>query len=351
MLTIRTVDWPDEAGRSFTTSLATREAAMTDTNDAEPDGLSPDEAFAVLGDETRLTILQTLGNADTPLAFSELRDRIGYNTTSNFNYHLAKLEGHFVRRTEDGYDLRQAGQRVVEAVLSGAVTDAPTLEATRIAVECPFCSASTAVDYEQERVDMYCTKCSGIFGSVATIPQLSAPGEFGSLGHMSLPPAGLQGRTAADILEAAWAWSYLEFIARGSGICPRCSARIEQSVTICENHDDTDDACDSCSRNYAVHFHTSCTNCINDWSGIVPGLLLGNTEFQAFLTGHGINLTTPEAMDRAMRTFGNYDEEIISTDPFEARFTFTVDEDSLTLTVDDDLTVVDSTSHRATEPV
>jgi hypothetical protein len=323
----------------------------TDADDGASTGLSPDEAFAVLGDETRLTILRTLGNADAPLAFSELYDRIGYDTTSNFNYHLGKLEGHFVRRTEEGYDLRQAGQRIVEAVLSGAVTDAPELEPTRIDVECLLCGAPTAVDYEQERVDIYCTGCSGIFGEVDTIPELSAPGEYGSLGHMSLPPAGLKGRTPGDVLGAAWIWSYLEFIARGSGICPRCSAPIERSVTVCENHEDTDDACDRCGRNYAVHFHASCTNCIDDWHGIVPGLLLGATDFQAFLTAHGVNLVAPDAMDRAMRTFGDYDEEVVSTDPFEARFTFVVDENALTMTVGDDLTVVDATSHRATESI
>lgn len=313
----------------------------TGTDEAEESELSPDEAFAVLGNETRLTILRTLGDADTPLAFSELYDRVGYETTSNFNYHLGKLEGHFVRRTADGYHLRQAGQRVVEAVLSGAVTDAPRLAPTRIDVDCPLCGAPTAVDYEQERVDIYCTGCSGIFGSVETIPQLSAPAAYGSLGHMSLPPAGLQGRTAEEVLSAAWAWSYLEFIARGSGICPRCSAPIERSVTVCENHDDSGSGCASCGRCYAIHFHTTCTNCINDWSGIVPGLLMGTTPVQAFLTAHGINLVAPDALGRALRTLGNYDEEVVSTDPFEARVTFTADGDSITLTLDDELSIVD----------
>jgi hypothetical protein len=324
---------------------------MTTDRDGDPAGLSPDEAFAVLGNETRLAILQTLGNADTPLAFSELYDRIGYSATSNFNYHLGKLEGHFVQRTADGYDLRQAGQRVVEAVLSGAVTEAPEVEPTRIDVDCPLCGAPTAVDYEQERVDIYCTSCPGIFGRVAAIPQLSAPDEYGSLGHMSLPPAGLQGRTAAETLGAAWAWSYLEFVARGSGLCPRCSAPVEQSVVVCENHEDTDGACDNCGRNYGVHFQTSCTNCINDWQGIVPGLLLGNTELQAFLTVHGINLVAPDTVDRAIRTLGNYEEEVVTTDPFEARFTFTVDDDALTLTVDEDVSVVDVTRASGSDSV
>lgn len=99
----------------------------SDAGSGEPTTLSPDEAFAVLGDDTRLQILQMLGAADEPLAFSELFDRIEYHDSSNFGYHLDKLVDHFVRKTDEGYALRQAGRRVVEAILSGAVTDDPVL--------------------------------------------------------------------------------------------------------------------------------------------------------------------------------------------------------------------------------
>lgn len=320
-----------------------------DTSTDKATGLPPEEVFAVLGDETRLAILRALRDADEPLAFSGVYDRVEQTVTSNFNYHLGKLEGHFVRKTEDGYELRQAGRRVIEAVLSGAVTDAPELEPTQIDMSCPFCDAPTAVSYQEERVDIYCTDCTGLFGRVETISELSAPGEYGSLGHMSLPPAGIQGRSAAETLTAAWLWSQLEFVARGSGLCPRCSALVDQSVTVCDTHEETEDSCNECGRKYAAHFHTRCTNCRNVWHGIAGGVLLSNTDLQAFLTAHGINLVAPETVDRALKTLGNYDEEVVSTDPFEARFTFTADEDALTLTVDEELSVIDVTNHRATE--
>lgn len=320
-----------------------------DTGPGEPGWLSPDEAFAVLGNETRLTILQVLGDADAPLAFSDLYDRVEYDSTANFNYHLEKLQGHFVRRTEEGYDLRQAGQRVVEAVLSGAVTDAPEMKSTQVDMGCPLCGAPTAVSYQQERLDMYCTRCSGLFGRVDTIAELSAPPEYGHLGYMTLPPAGIQGRTATETLEAAWAWSQFKFIARGNGMCPRCSAPVERSVTVCENHDDSDGACDRCGRNSAVYLHVRCTNCINDMQGIITGILLGNTDLQAFLTAHGINLVAPDSIDYAFKTIGDFEEEVVTTDPFEARFTFTVDDDAITLTIGEDLSVVDVTRGQTTD--
>ena len=93
----------------------------SETGEATP--LSPDEAFSVLGDQARLGILRALATADGPLAYVELYDAVEYDDSSNFSYHLDKLVGHFVRKTDDGYRLYDAGRRVVEAVVSGAVTD------------------------------------------------------------------------------------------------------------------------------------------------------------------------------------------------------------------------------------
>ncbi len=38
----------------------------------------------------------------------------------------------------------------------------------------------------------------------------------------------------------------------------------------------------------------------------------------------------------------DYDETVVSTDPFEGRFRFSLDGESITLTVDDDLEVTDT---------
>ena len=107
--------------------------------DPEPDestSLAPEEAFDVLGSETRLQILQVLATADDPMAYSELFDRIAYEDSANFTYHLDKLLGHFVRKTDEGYVPRLTGQRVVEAIFSGVVTDAPVVERTDVEMSC-----------------------------------------------------------------------------------------------------------------------------------------------------------------------------------------------------------------------
>lgn len=81
----------------------------------------PVEAFAVLADETRLDILRTLAEADEPLSFSRLRDRVGVRDSGRFSYHLRQLREYFVRETDGGYELGHAGSRVVAA--TGARSD------------------------------------------------------------------------------------------------------------------------------------------------------------------------------------------------------------------------------------
>lgn len=61
------------------------------------------EAFALLGDETRVAMIEALvdesrTSLDNPrLSVSDLRERIGRPDSGQFNYHLDKLVGHFVR--------------------------------------------------------------------------------------------------------------------------------------------------------------------------------------------------------------------------------------------------------------
>ena len=310
--------------------------------------LSPDEAFSVLGNEARLEILRTLGASDGPLTYAELYGRVEYDDPSNFSYHLNKLVGHFVRKTDDGYYLYDAGRRVVEAVVSGAVSDSTVVEPTEAEKDCPFCGAPVAVGFQHGRVEMSCTECAGLVRFADSGGRRFT--EYGSLGFFLLPPAGVQGRSAQEMLEAAWTWRHADFLTDSTGVCSRCSARLETSVDVCENHDADAGVCDECERRYALMFDLYCPNCDYDPNSIAPGILLANTELLAFLTARGINPFAPESLNRASQALAQYDEEIVSTDPLEAKLTFTADGDSITLTLDDDLSVANVTRDSSGQP-
>lgn len=316
---------------------------MGSESDGDAGPLAPDDAFAAVGHEIRVQIIEALAMADRanrPLSFSDLRDRVGEVDSSKFNYHLNELVGHFVERTEEGYGFRPAGKRVAEAILSGSVTDDPVVELTRIDRPCHYCGSSIAITYRRERVVAFCPECSGIYGSSnVQDAEPTIPDEYGFLGNLELPPAGIAGRTPAELFEAANAWSLSDRLMAAGDTCPRCAATLDEWVNVCEDHRDADGGCERCGNRYAVLHSASCTNCTFDQRVPFGLSLLDDTDLQSFLTAHGINLVSPEYERYASVVMG-YEEAVIGTDPFEAAFTFTADGDALTLTVDEEFEVV-----------
>lgn len=309
-------------------------------------GLSPDEAFAILGDETRLQILRVLGETEGPLTFSELYSRTDYDRTPNFNYHLMKLVDHFVEKTDEGYVLRRTGRRVVEAVLSGAVTDAPVVKRTPVDTPCFLCGGQMEVSYREERLAIYCTDCGGTRSESSDTVDGPTEAAGDIIGGVGLPPAGVHGRTPTELLRAAEIWSVAHGQATTRSVCPRCSAPIDRTVRVCEDHDATDGRCDACGQRFAVTTAVNCTNCIFDGESVFTSYLLGTTEVMAFLLDHGIDPIQPEAFH-----LSEYEETVLSVDPFEARFTFTADNETLTLTIDDDLSVNSAKRREASDPI
>ncbi len=307
--------------------------------------LSPEEAFSVLGDETRLTILRTLGDADDPLVFSDLFARVDYDDPSNFNYHLKKLTDHFVHKTADGYVLRQAGRRVVEAVLAEVPADETRLPRTRVDQPCFLCGAPVEVSYRDEHVGLYCAACGGTRDDTSTTADGRAVDHTDVLGYIELPPAGVVDRTPQELLEAASVWTTTGTLALARGVCSGCSAPVEKAVTVCEDHVAEGDRCDACGQRFAVSIRYNCTNCTLTITSPFSTHLLDHPDLIAFMTDHEIDLLGPNGFHMAA-----LEETVLSTDPFEARFTFTADGESIALTVADDLSVVGVTRYPSAAP-
>ncbi len=80
-----------------------------------------------------------LAEAEAPLSFSELRQRVGIDDTGRLNYHLRELCGRFVRDGESGYELGTAGERVVLAA-ADLDPEAAALTGQQVAEGgCPVC--------------------------------------------------------------------------------------------------------------------------------------------------------------------------------------------------------------------
>ncbi len=303
--------------------------------------LAPGDAFATLGNENRMAILRALGEDRGTLSFSALYDRVDVADSSQFNYHLDRMVGHFVERTEDGYRLAGAGRRVVEAVLSGAVTERPALERTTVEEACPSCGAPVAIEWQESGVGVFCSECAGRYGR----ERCSRDTDAGYLGRYPFPPAGLRNRDAEEVLEAAWTWANLEILALASGLCPRCSATVGWETELCEDHDADEGLCGTCDGRYALTARVTCTNCILETGGEPVVGLVAETELLALLTGHGLNPVSPVSVHRVEAIHGDYEETVLSREPLRVRYTFAVGNERVSLTVDDDLSVVGSRRH------
>jgi hypothetical protein len=337
-----TGQWPIFAkraseGSGFTPTPPVLVNMSTNGESADSSGVPPEEAFGILGGEARVEILRRLAEVDGPETYSDLFDSIAYDDISNFNYHLDKLVGHFVGKSGDGYVLRRPGERIVEAVLSGAVTSDPVRERTRTSRPCPICSGPIEVGYEEERVTLHCPECPGL------IERVDADGdratEPGNLGYRPLPPAAVAGRTAEEMHDVSKTWTSLTVHAMARGICPRCSGKVDHEVEVCESHDKSDGTCGQCGRVHGTVFSAICTNCTFDVHAGVAGFLGAKTEVMAFLIEHGIDPLSPGDF----HPYSAVEETILSTDPFEAQYTVTVEDDTLTMIVDAELSVIEVT--------
>lgn len=135
---------------------------MSEATDAVVDVLSPGAAFEVLGNETRLAILDVLWGPgpSEPMSFAAIRKAVGMRDGSQFNYQLRKLvEGGFVGKVDGLYAIRQAGTRVICTVRTGSLTELPGVEPFETTGRCHACDGPLVANYENELFFVRCADC------------------------------------------------------------------------------------------------------------------------------------------------------------------------------------------------
>lgn len=107
----------------------------SDPPDAGPHGdVAPSDAFQKLASDVRVAVLVHLyrveRDGDGAPSFADVQDLVGSDSSARFAYHLRQLDGHFVRKAPNGYELTPAGRRAAKAVRSGAFTNNDTRQAS-----------------------------------------------------------------------------------------------------------------------------------------------------------------------------------------------------------------------------
>ncbi|NLV08700.1 helix-turn-helix domain-containing protein [Halomicrobium mukohataei] len=288
-----------------------------DLQDCE-DCLAPADAFAIVGEETRLSILEALWRLDEPAAFSEIRAEVGMTDSAQFNYHLGKLTDQFVRKTDDGYELRTAGERIVQAIFAGSFTQHPERE-IEIDDPCVRCGATLSANYVDEQLSITCPSCG------------HGHGEY------PFPPGGLHDRTDAEILSAFdQRVRHLHCLAK-DGVCPECNGRM--ATTIGRGED--------CCLGVSVRATHRCRQCAHELCSAVGLGLLDQSPVVSFYEDHGVDLAQTPYW-RLDWCVDDHPVTVVDDDPWRLRVDVTRDGDRLAVVVDGALEIVETRRDPAT---
>lgn len=276
---------------------------------------APSEAFQPLGNEIRTRILGALleENGPVTLAFSELAEASGADTTAGFAYHLRQLTDHYLRETDDGYTLTDAGIRIARAIESGVYTESIDRDPINIEDPCPFCGehalVATATD---NTVTVRCQTCEEV---VLRLP---------------FPPSGHRTHTD-EAFPGALDRLYRHRVSlMTDGSCPECGGASTAHVEYADTESETP------SEKRRAQLRLDCAGCGYTLNCPVTLAVLDHPAVVSFYYDHGEDIR-----ERPIWNVGQeWRETILSDDPWCVSVSTEIDEEELELLVGRDATVV-----------
>lgn len=289
---------------------------------ASEDGLSPQDAFALLGNEYRAEIIRALGDAQgtegprAVLSFSDLYSRADVDiATSQFNYHLQNLVGPFVDKTDGGYRLRHEAVTLYRTILAGTYTEQTTMEPFPVGVDCYYCDEPVEARYADRRFAIVCSGCGQEYSDTTAPPSI-----------VDTNQEALLSRVDQFLRHRILAFSKDVCSVCANGLDTRFLSGDDLSVTGAEQLD--------------VLVHRSCGHCGAQQYMSVGLALLYDPELVAFFQARDLDVTTTPIWKLEFAMTDRY-VDVRSTDPWRVALTVPRDGDELELVVDETLTVVD----------
>lgn len=282
---------------------------------------SREDSFALVGNEIRAEIVRTFGDAyarerSRPvLSFSELRSQADIDIDSaQFNYHLQKLVGHFLEKTEAGYQLRPEGYLLYKTLIAGTFDRRSSPSAVDIGMDCYYCTTAVEATFTNGVARIQCPGCDYLY-DIATVPPGVVEDEAVELSQISK-------------------YNHHKHLAFARGVCPTCGNALDT-----EFHT-PDDVPFPDGKRHEVYVYRSCDHCGAQRYLSVGEALLTDQELISFCHERGVDvLSTPlwelefAATDRTVT--------VRSTDPMEIALEISYGGDTLELVVAEDLSVIE----------
>ena len=301
--------------------------------------LAPAAALALLGSEVRAEILWTLsearGGAGAPpgLPFSTLRARVDADLdSSQFNYHLQELVGHFVERREEGsaqvvermgvdrdagYALRPEGTALVRTVRAGTVVGPAESGPVDVGLDCYHCGGAVEGRYRNWLFAIQCPDCSYLY-------------------DYNLTPPGVLEDDPTVLLDRVASYNRHVRLSFARGACPACGHSVDG------------DYFEPDGSNYprgdlrSALVNRSCPHCGNMDNLTVGELALREPTLVAFCHDRGLDVTRTPIWELPFAATDR-DVAVRSRDPWAVALELSVDGETLELVFDDSLALVDRT--------
>lgn len=286
----------------------------------EADGpFGTEEVFELLSSETRLRIIEALGDLSdrgeySTIAFSELQRAVGVEDNGRFSYHLDRLIDRFVERSEAGYALTLPGIRVYQT-LQTWVEEPASVEPFPLPYGCERCDDPLHCGYENQRFRISCPRCERIYCEYPLSPGAFDPDDGESL-H----------RAAATRVRR-------DFALLSQRMCPYCSGTTTVTVEERGDHPHGEVLTDG----DVVLLH-GCERCNWFVYSVASSVLTSRPAVVSFLYDRGVDLFEVPPWSRAYTTT----DALESTDPLRIELRYRCDGDALRLLVDERLRVLES---------
>lgn len=292
---------------------------MTEEDPLVAEERTAEAAFEALADETRLDVLRTLVDADEDLSFSELRERTGVEDSGRFNYHLNALRDAFVTQTEEGlYSVTHAGQSIVGAVLAGRLTAGGAADPRPVDGRCIECGGDLEAAYEDTLFVVSCVDCDQV------------------LTRSPVPPAVIEDH-AEEYPDAAWRYIYMGAAQMRAGFCHVCEGPVSETF---------EDPGDAFPEGEDVALNWVCDRCGAGMQSTLIAGLAHDPDVRAFLADHGIDPSQDPPWEEAW-LYADATTEFLSEDPERVEARLTIDNETLAVTLDENVQILDS--ERVTE--
>ncbi len=304
---------------------------MAETSDRRGtrEGTAPADAFALLSNEVRIDVLRALFRTDGPQSYADLREAVAYGGSGNFNYHLRKLVGHFVRKTDEGYVLAPAGDRVIRMVVAGTLTGDDVGANAPREFPCVLCGGveSAAPDLA---ATAGCVNCGGASPAAASGARSRTEGPEARRRDDRLPPADdravVYGAQLAAVLK---------------DVCPTCRGTTSVTIAPCPDHDDGADQCGVCGTWFAAWARGECERCSFGLRFPAALAALYDPSVVAAVADRGVDTSVPLLPEMGPRRVDGQeiDDAVVATDPHHVAVTLPLGDGTLTVRLDETLDV------------